>query len=150
MSGLMSLIHTDPGSGQLWQGGKRDIWTAAAHGIGVVVLLADELQPDRLQGQPLILRARLRDVGSMEPGELASTKAEANRIAESVAAFIRTRVKVLVSCSHGFNRSGLVSALTLVRLGLTPDAAIEQVKKARHEYYALTNDLFCRVIRGQA
>lgn len=146
----MSLIHTDPGGGQLWQGGKRDIWNAAAQGIGVVVLLADELQPDRLQGQPLILRARLRDVGSMEPGELASTKAEANRIAESVAAFIRTRVKVLVSCNHGFNRSGLVSALTLVRLGLTPDAAIEQVKKARHEYYALTNDLFCRVIRGQA
>lgn len=150
MSGLMSLIHTHPSGGQLWQGGRRDIWTAVAQGIAVVVLLADELQPDSLPGSPLILRGRLRDVGSMEACELAGTKATADSLAVTVAGLVSRKSKVLVSCSHGYNRSGLVSALTLVKLGLTPETAIAQVKKARHEYYALTNELFVRIVHGRA
>lgn len=150
MSSLMSLIHTDRSGGQLWQGGTLDVWTAASRGIKVVILAAEQLQPDKLPGAPLILRSKLRDVGSMEPGELAHTKAEARRLSDAAAAFIRTGVVVLSSCVSGFNRSGLISALTLVKLGLTPDAAIEQVRKTRHEVFALNNDLFVRVIRGQA
>lgn len=147
---LMSLIYTHPCGGELWQGGKRDIWTAEAQGIRVVVLAAEELQPASLPGSPLILRARLRDSGSMEPGELAMTKSEASKLADAVAAFVKTRVKVLSSCGHGFNRSGLVTALALVKLGLTPDEAIETVRRKRHEQYGLCNDLFCRIIKGQA
>ena len=140
----MSLVHTDPSGGQLWQGGNRDIWTAASRGVKVVILAAEQVQPDKLPGAPLILRSPLRDIGSMEPGELARTKSEARRLSDAAAAFLRTGVTVLSSCVSGFNRSGMISALTLVKLGLTPDAAIEQVRKTRSEYAALCNDLFCR------
>jgi hypothetical protein len=50
-----------------------------------------------------------------------------------------------VTCWQGRNRSGVVSALALVRLGAPPKVAIGLVRKARGET-ALSNETFVRII----
>jgi hypothetical protein len=57
--------------------------------------------------------------------------------------------RVLVRCSGGLNRSGLVVAATLVRLGHAPDEAIGLVRSARGPW-ALTNPAFVTHLRDLA
>lgn len=49
--------------------------------------------------------------------------------------------KVLIRCQAGLNRSGLVTALVLIRAGLAPTEAIDLIR-ARRSGYALCNDDF--------
>jgi len=64
---------------------------------------------------------------------------------EEAADLVRTAVaagrRVLVRCSGGLNRSGLVVAAALIRDGAAPTAAIDAVRRARGPY-ALTNPAF--------
>lgn len=46
--------------------------------------------------------------------------------------------RVLIRCQAGLNRSGLITALVLMRHGITADAAIRLIRASRSEY-ALTN-----------
>ncbi len=55
-------------------------------------------------------------------------------------------MRVLVTCMQGRNRSGLVSALMLIRLGATADAAIRSIRRARVN--ALTNEQFVLLLRS--
>jgi protein-tyrosine phosphatase len=48
-------------------------------------------------------------------------------------------------CSHGMNRSGLVTGLLLRRLGFGADEAIARIRAARRG--ALSNDSFVDLIR---
>lgn len=57
--------------------------------------------------------------------------------------------RVLVRCSGGLNRSGLLVAATLVRLGYAPDEAIGLVRGARGPW-ALTNPAFVTHVRALA
>lgn len=53
----------------------------------------------------------------------------------SIAAAVNwrtTRGKTLVHCQAGMNRSGLITALTLIHQGLTTDAAIDLIRQKRH------------------
>jgi hypothetical protein len=68
----------------------------------------------------------------------------AARVAElgdRVAAAVTEGKRVLVRCSGGLNRSGVVAAEALVRVGMTPEEAILAVRKARGPW-ALTNPAF--------
>jgi hypothetical protein len=70
-----------------------------------------------------------------------ATAARVEEVAERVADAVRDDRRVLVRCSGGLNRSGLVVASALVRLGRTPDEAIASVRAARGPW-ALTNPGF--------
>lgn len=67
-------------------------------------------------------------------------------LAEQVAAAVTAGRRVLVRCSGGLNRSGVVVATALVRLGRTPDQAIAAVRAARGPW-ALTNPGFVAYLR---
>ena len=54
-------------------------------------------------------------------------------------------LRVLIRCQGGMNRSGLLVALTLVRAGHTPEAAIELIREKRHPW-ALNNQSFVRLV----
>jgi protein-tyrosine phosphatase len=81
----------------------------------------------------------LLDLDRVELGETA------DRAAELVTAGKR----VLVRCQAGYNRSGLVVALTLIRLGYTADAAVALIRERRSPH-ALFNEHFQRYIREVA
>lgn len=49
--------------------------------------------------------------------------------------------RVLIRCQAGLNRSGLVTALVLIRAGYTPEQAVDLIRDKRGDY-ALCNELF--------
>ncbi|MFE1849024.1 dual specificity protein phosphatase family protein [Streptomyces sp. NPDC059489] len=55
--------------------------------------------------------------------------------------------RVLVRCYHGYNRSGLVVAHTLIRAGHPADEAIRMIR-ARRGPWALHNRLFVEYLRA--
>jgi Dual specificity phosphatase, catalytic domain len=67
-------------------------------------------------------------------------------VAGFVAALVESGNRVLIHCTQGLNRSGLVAALALMRMGRAPVDAIETVREARGEdeegFGALGNDAF--------
>ena len=78
-----------------------------------------------------------------------ATGARVDEVAERVADAVQDGRRVLVRCSGGLNRSGLVVASALVRLGRTPDEAISAVRAARGPW-ALTNPGFVGHLRRPA
>ena len=67
--------------------------------------------------------------------------------AKRVAKRVRRGQRVLVTCAMGWNRSGLVTGLTLIMLGLSADAAVHVIRLARGSN-ALSNEYFVRVMRA--
>lgn len=57
--------------------------------------------------------------------------------------------KVLVHCTGGFNRSGLVTAAILKKLGFGGRAAVDVIRTQRHEW-CLHNRAFERWVTGEA
>jgi hypothetical protein len=80
--------------------------------------------------------ARLADA-VLDPPNAARVR----ELGANVAAAVRAGKRVLVRCSGGLNRSGVVVAEALVQLGHTPDEAIRAVRTARGPW-ALTNPGF--------
>jgi len=76
-----------------------------------------------------------------------ATGVRVDEVAGRVADAVRDGRRVLVRCSGGLNRSGLVVASALVELGRTPDEAIALVREARGPW-ALTNPGFVAYLRG--
>lgn len=68
------------------------------------------------------------------------------RLADKAHAAVVDGRKVLVRCQAGYNRSGLVVALVLMRMGFTAADAIAlvQAKRSRH---ALYNEHFVRYLK---
>ena len=85
--------------------------------------------------------ARMADAGVD-----AGIAARVDELADVVAQALGAGRKVLVRCSGGLNRSGLVVASVLVRLGHGPDEAIALVRRARGPW-ALTNPGFVTHLR---
>lgn len=115
-------------------------------GFDAVVLCAEEVQPpDAAFPGVEVLRAPLDD-GSLPTAELAIAVAAA----EDVAKRVRAGRKVLVTCAQGRNRSGLVTALAIMRLrGMTGDQAVRIVRMRRKSPFgpALSNEAFARKLR---
>ena len=88
--------------------------------------------------------ARLADAGVD-----TSTGARLDELAATVADAVAQGEQVLVRCSGGLNRSGLVVALALVRAGHPVESAMELVRRARGPW-ALTNPGFVNHLRTRA
>jgi hypothetical protein len=71
----------------------------------------------------------------------ASSVARVRELGTTVAQAVRENRTVLVRCSGGLNRSGVVVAEALVQLGHSPDDAVGLVRRARGPW-ALTNPAF--------
>lgn len=84
---------------------------------------------------------RFADAGLDAP---AAARVEA--LADRILARLDEGGDVLVRCSGGLNRSGVVVATALTRSGLAPDAAISAVRAARGPW-ALTNPTFVAHLR---
>src|SRR3954447_20121138 len=124
----------------LWQGGhdvRSQSSTACVVGdeFDLVVSLAPREGYGPAAGVEHVV-VRLADAG-LDAGTAQRVADVADRVATAVADGRR----VLVRCSGGLNRSGLVVASALVRLGRPPDEAVALVRAARG-LWALTNPGF--------
>lgn len=152
----MHLIVELPSGGVLFQDGMIALVpeTLRERAIEVIVLASAELQPVPgenpcdLLGVTEAILAPLDDEPSMTPEELERTKMLASDAADKVAVHLSLGRRVVSTCSRGLNRSGLVSALALTRLGVEPEEAIRLVRAGRGQA-ALGNGLFVRIVLGQ-
>ena len=78
----------------------------------------------------------------------APNVARVRELGALVATAVRDRRQVLVRCSGGLNRSGVVIAEALVQLGHSPCDAIDLVREARGPW-ALTNPGFVAYLGGR-
>lgn len=69
------------------------------------------------------------------------------RLAQAAGEALDAGCRVLVRCYHGYNRSGLVVAHTLVRRGHPAEEAIRLIR-ARRSPWALHNELFVAYLRA--
>jgi protein-tyrosine phosphatase len=89
-------------------------------------------------------RAQIPD-GELNDEDMAKVTALVPRVVDA----LKENKKVLVRCQAGYNRSGLVVALVLLRLGYTADDAIALIREKRSEH-ALCNELFVEYIHDAA
>ncbi|MBC9725290.1 dual specificity protein phosphatase family protein [Streptomyces sp. TRM68367] len=69
------------------------------------------------------------------------------RLADAACEALDGGRRVLVRCYHGYNRSGLVVAHALIRLGSSAEEAIRLVR-SRRSPWALHNELFVAYLRA--
>lgn len=133
--------------GTLSQGGWKDVDDIingvpdSPKDVTCVVLAACDYQPPNIPGCPTIIRAMLIDSDTMTYAEKSDVLNVARDIAKRLADMVRGGQHVLVTCWAGLNRSGLITALTLVELGFNPPDAIEILRKTRSRH-ALCNHQF--------
>lgn len=128
---------------KLWIGSAPSVGPGLAHaGFDAVVLAAEEYQPTSRELPGVrVIHAPFGDTRWPTDAEIR----RAVRAADMVAAHLAAGDRVLVSCWMGRNRSGLVTALALRRLGVPPNHAVELVRRARPG--ALFNDAFVTIVR---
>lgn len=102
----------------------------------VVVLAAREYQPS-LPGHDVI-HVPLDD---SHPSEL--DQARIRSVAHQIAHDVRDGRSVLVTCHKGRNRSGVISGLALIELGVNPREAANRIRSLRN---GLTNPHFMRMV----
>jgi protein-tyrosine phosphatase len=107
----------------------------------VIVLAAYECQYD-LPGFEVI-QVPLDD--DFEQPVTLEDRTRIHATARAVARHVRAGRRVLVTCHHGRNRSGVIAGLALVELGV-PGA--EAFKRIRHLRDGLTNPHFRRMVIG--
>lgn len=156
----MNCIWKHPKSGaKLWQGDYVDAtdWHRLAQAnVGLVILAAVEHQP-KLPDAFAVARLRLEDDPGMSEAQTLRTWKVARKGADLTAKYLKNGVDVLSSCWMGVNRSGLVSALFLVRhAGHDAEMAIRTVRENRTNSYmrqqgftALCNPLFVEIVRRE-
>jgi predicted protein tyrosine phosphatase len=122
----------------------------------MLVLCADDAQepPREVEVAGIkVVRVSLRDTAK---GNSLNEREAAGAVwaAEHVANELRAGGRVAVGCLAGVNRSAFVAALALVRMGLIPEEAIEEVRLWRGPvvagdgYRVLRNEDFLAFLRG--
>ncbi|HEY5657332.1 MAG TPA: dual specificity protein phosphatase family protein [Myxococcota bacterium] len=116
------------------------------HGFDVIVWCAMEAQPTRLK-PPAGKSSILFPMDDNPYVPITQNDARLlHGLADQLAKHVRAGRKVLVTCWEGRNRSGIVSALTLMRLKrMRPETAINTVRKQRRKP-SLTNPMFERYL----
>lgn len=115
----------------------------AARGFHTLVLCAKEYQPPSVIYSGIkVIHAPNDDNGKpITSSELQIAIKAASMVAKDVA----NGKNVLVTCMQGRNRSGLVTAISLVKLtGMSGKQAVRLVKNRRQN--ALTNPVFCQFL----
>lgn len=125
---------------RLWVGGKppfdRDL-----PDFDVLVLCAQELQPERLAFHGTVIRCPLPDA-ALSPAELERAVAASRSLAERLIAHDR----VLVTCAMGINRSALVTSLALGRCTRMSAQTIITLIRTRRHSECLSNQHFCDIL----
>ena len=108
-------------------------------GYKYLVLAAEELQPKGYFGDVKVIYMPYDDsYKPLSPSQWLRIKAIASSLAEAV----KKGDQVLITCAMGWNRSGLITAMTLAHLH--PTATGEQIVELiqRRRAGALSNDAF--------
>ena len=145
----MNLVYRHPSGGSLWQGGRLssgNVPMLDKAGIKAVMFGAIEFQP-HLPDRFDVLRVRAYDNPFMSQDEANRYAACADEVSDMLAAYIAGGENVLSSCWAGWNRSGLMTATTLMKLGIPADLAIARVRAARGPS-ALGNPVFVEIIKS--
>ena len=127
---------------RLWMGSKppfdRDLPK-----VDLLVLAAREVQPTQLAFHGTVYRCPLVD-DHLELGAIA----QALQCAHTVAQVLLQKKTVLVTCSQGRNRSGLITGLALGYVTrMTGDQIIELIRSRRSVSGVLSNQAFCGYLR---
>ena len=134
---------------RLWQGGAPPTGPRVRRaGFDRLVLCAEEYQPEaeRFEGVA-VFHAPNDDTFQLTQLQWHG----ARRASLEVADALRRGEKVLVTCAAGLNRSGLVSAMAMLRLAGTAadaEAVVAQIQERR--FMALCNDAFVELVHDFA
>lgn len=129
----------------LWQGSRPLIGEYFGR-FDLVVFCANEFQPNKRQIEELGIREALVAGFNDSPFLDGDDYKAINLAVSTVSARLRAKETILVTCMAGMNRSGLVSALSMMdAYDFTADRAIKTVRRARGPF-ALGNDTFLRMI----
>lgn len=136
----------------LFQGSKPPFGpTLKELGLDVLVLTAREIQPASVYFPGVeVVHAPIDDMPDERPLDRHGLSLVLNAARRATNALAAGR-RVLVTCAAGMNRSGLVSAVTLIMSqGLSGRAAIETVKRNRRwgedGYQPLSNPQFVAML----
>jgi protein-tyrosine phosphatase len=135
---------------RLWQGSVPE--PGRPHPFDLIVLCAVEHQFDtRTYGirpfgnRARVLRCPLRDDGTPpSTGQVSRAFAAGVEVARAYA----NGESIVVTCAMGLNRSGLVSALALMEMGVPVEDAIGAIRRARPG--ALGNPYFVQLLYSVA
>lgn len=138
------------------EGLRADIWMGGAHSeVGSALdegVLAASLVIDCAGDMPAALRAAAADwvacvFADIDGPPMHFERIEASvRTAAAAARAVGTAERVVILCTHGMNRSGLLTGLLLRELGLSGEAAVARIAAARPG--ALSNQAFRRIVLG--
>ncbi len=146
----MNLVYRHPSGGSLWQGGRLSSGSVRALDnakIKAVMLGAIEFQP-KLPDRFDVLRVRAYDDPFMNSFDAHRLALCADEVSDMLAAYVAGGENVLSSCWAGWNRSGLMTAMTLMKLtGMPADVAIARVRAARGPS-ALGNPIFVQIVKA--
>lgn len=125
----------------LAQGSKPPIGSVTKNCFDVLILTAIEYQPKSFSFPGIRVFHAPFDDGLIDSYTLRTATSSAHFVANC----IQYGKRVLVTCNQGRNRSGLVTALALVQLGIPPRKAIQKIRQARGSD-ALSNPYFVKAI----
>ena len=130
--------------GRLWMGDAPPIGFSIGLKFDVLVLAAMEYQPAQLFNDVEVVQAPMDDL----PTPIRSSMFDiALHASHTIAGALADGKTVLVTCLAGLNRSGLISAMSLMEAyGMSADDAILKVREARGPN-ALCNHSFTRFLR---
>ena len=114
----LSQVHRLANGGSVWMGGARSLYgtelTAGAAALGWVIDLAGDLPAELHEAAGRATFCVFADLEEA-PAALPRLRALAGEVAEAV----RNGGTVYLACTHGLNRSGLLTGLVLRELGFS-------------------------------
>lgn len=135
---LVQHVYDTPEGGSLWQGG-------CIHGVPLSGDFDFVLSLYRWERYDLAPTTHRMEVTMYDALDQATDAADG--LADIVVGRLNRGQQVLIHCQAGLNRSGLVTATTLVKLGIKPDDAIDLLRAKRTEQ-VLCNASFEEAIRN--
>jgi len=118
--------------------------------ISVIGLFAQEYQPDDPHGNFELIKIGYDDNPNAENVELSQVANLADGASDTFSDRLRNGKSCLSSCAAGLNRSGLVTALTLMKVaGMGPDEAVQHIRRLRDPQQgmsSLCNPRFVKII----
>lgn len=145
----MNQLYSHISGGSLWQGDKIDVLgliDQPNQKIDVLCLMAREIQPEGFPSNLEVIRQGINDRDDLSDSEYKDILSKTDKASDLLADRIRDGQQVLSSCAAGLNRSGLVSAMTLMKLaGMQPAEAVYSVRKGRGPE-ALFNSTFVKML----
>ena len=128
---------------RLWQSGLPEDWSDLRRRYDVVVDLADPGPGPSADDLGSITWVKV----PLEDGRRVPDRLVLEQLTALVAGMVRDGRRVLVHCTYGKNRSGLLMALVVRELlGCDGPAALSRVRAVRHR--AVNNDVFAEWVSG--